>query len=359
MAFDTTGLPPKDSNGVRTYTPDATAYHLPDEKQLSLGIVGTVIPRATAHGGSQGFTTAPGVVNIVDVSGEPRTLAAVDMQQLRGKEVTRALAASHGDIGAALTAIGQKQGTPIMAPVKMTKVAAPRTNPLRPGHYVVPRSNIGGGQIIEEEPDMSATHTVPSMQVPLNPSVRSRKPNAPSVVKKAQPRPANAPAVVEYEPQDYQEPDAGPGPATFNPAILFESFGIPCIAPQPQPPTRSVVFHGKFGTLSAHYHDICQLNQALVLIYDNRFKYGAPYVPPICDYALELTLDDGTQHTVHSIGYQFSWGCFDMVCLVRALEPEPQQSAPTAQEMIEAGVYNTPDFPDSQSHNPFDEEDDQ
>lgn len=345
---DTEFLPKKDNHGVRAYTPDPSQYHMPDAVQLSKGIRGTVIPRATPHVGSQGFTTAPGIVNIVDVGGDtPVTIAAVDMQKIRSGDVSRALADASGDLGEALTIIGHNQGTQIMAPIKLAEVKAVRTNPLRPGDYVVPASRAGGAQL-----NSSDEPVVASMSVPMSPSVRPRKPGKNMTVAKTPPpaqvarRAIEQPAVavntdeVFLVREDYVQRPAKP---QVDLSALFASFNIECIAPEVQPPNHSVIFHGKFGTLGASYHDVCVHNQALVLIYDNRFKYGSAYIPPVADYEIEVVIDD-VPHNVMSVGYQFNWGCFTIVCLIRREEVVEISNVPIAQDLVDAGIYSQPDY---------------
>lgn len=118
--------------------------------------------------------------------------------------------------------------------------------------------------------------------------------------------------------------------------VGFEALRIPCVkGPLAVKPKKQVVWHyPTAGTHMTRFHDVIVAKENIVLVYDTRYEDGQQYLPPVMDDAkFKITVgrpdaaaggkkNQPQDYVVSSMGFTWSWGVFDVICLVRHHDEE-------------------------------------
>lgn len=385
--FDPTVMQPPDKHGIVAHTPDPTRYFSPDDnltRRMRSGIRATMIPRATRHGGSQGFTPGAGYVSVdpekletgeggiqVDLSLiSPETS---EMAYERACELTN-------DPEERIIRAYQLMGLAVESANEMQTYEAnwdddyeeERTNPVMPGAYVVPKSTVSGKQIKPKPKKRKKPKAVvpkavrkpkPTVSVESKKRTRNNDPvldllvamkheldelkaeKRGAVLPKTAPPPIpKRPSIPNYgeEPYATQEPQIQqkqPAPEIKSNVytqdqviealrVGYSKLGIPNLAPDAKKPTFRVEFDlGPAGKQEAWYHWVGEHNDCLFLIYDQRFEYGLRYSPPFLgfDNPIKVRLPDhNKEYRVISLDLTHPFGVFYITNLILDREPIPQ-----------------------------------
>jgi hypothetical protein len=344
---------------------DASRYHDPSEHQFegnggrsigsllpsgSRGLRGVIIPRATALGGSRGFDpNKPRLVNIdPDIKGQA---CVVDLSQITKESMDAAFAkASENPLAqddirllAAQTFHNLAVG---FEPVGMGPSKGPRLNDRLPplggfGTYVVPRSGLGGRQLSEPLVELNPE----PMEAPISPSITPRGNVAASKVAIKRAQDDAAKRLITYDEDVAIEPELEPMEemeqveevpmpvAPARPAFKDQSTApvkqkpvtgslrAPVLPPPAATiigaPGTNVVFETEgWGSFEASYHEVIKSDQALVLVYDKRFKGGMKFFPPVTDKLMAAKIDGVDRvYFVHSCGTKFEHGGYEYCIL--------------------------------------------
>lgn len=285
---------------VIAHTPDGTQYHNLGDVVATTGhrlSNGTVIPRATKDGRSQGFNEhQPHTVVLVDTTPDnaaPSVIADV-----------RAIAARAGELGDTdedMFEVYQRLGaTPI---VGGGGTGVERLPPPMPG-FVVPASTSDGGQV-RPVPRPAALPPTNTAVIPKSGEV-SAADRVPLV--------ASGASLVSGE-----QAIAG----------HMRELKLPFLGPTAVEPEIAVIFDlGQFGQLQSYYHAVSRCRGGLILCFDSRRK-SQQYVPPLnmesSIRVLVPSMDIDVQ--VASLDIVGSVGVLDLIALLICPEIDEQHPA--------------------------------
>lgn len=108
--------------------------------------------------------------------------------------------------------------------------------------------------------------------------------------------------------------------AATNSAVF--DLGLPNLTAQPSKPLCPVTFElGQMGRQRTKYHWVLEEPRFLVLVFDTRFEYAEPYIPPVLgqERSLHLLVHGEVEEVfeVYSLGIELQFGVFHMTLLVR------------------------------------------
>lgn len=284
---DPMGLP----DGTKRFTPDDAHYHQPDDRQRYLlggGITGdyAVIPGSygKTDGRSKGFDhNVPDVV-CVDPDEKDGNIV-VDLSKI-DKSTYQKVFSKHGSedpvkVFSELSSI-RKPAEKKAAPTEQ------RANPLMPGKYVVPKSDVEGNQVqaytIPSNPAVSAPPPIPlptpAPQTDANQILIAQLMQQVSqLTAMVQASRTPEPSPVVSKPEVKNEEVAMPEEVELG---GFESLEIPFVTgPNPQKAKTQVFIElPGFGSMSTWFHGVFPGDGCVVLVYDTRYADGQQFCPP-------------------------------------------------------------------------------